>query len=478
MKTRLAPVSILLILLLFGAMPTAFAKNGLTVVVSIKPMHSILAGLMQGADAPVLLNDDRVPYTFIPSTDQQTLLRNADLLFWVGTELEPGLGKVVAGLPPEVEVIELLSHQGLKILPSRDDPQQRDPFFWLDNRNLIIIIDDMTRLLQEADPGRSHLYERNRRDILSRLSRIDREYEYGYRGMKAGLGLQYFDTLQYFEQAYALKVIDHVAGSPTAEIDTAALLKARERLVSGEATCLLSEKGFPTKHLSLLTDHSSANHGELNSLGFGVKAGPNLYFDIMDHNTDVIKRCLNADMQVAASARAQAETERPAAIGGVGSGNFLLTDHLGRLVSKESMRGNYQIVYFGYTFCPDICPTSLQIMFQALDILGEKSELFQPYFITIDPTRDSVAVMKNYVQYYDDRLIGVTGSQEMIDRVAAQFKAKYEKVEEDTPDPDYYLMDHTASLYILDPEGRFLTKFAHGIEPQVLANQLLELTTR
>ncbi|MCG8044596.1 MAG: SCO family protein [Candidatus Thiodiazotropha endolucinida] len=137
------------------------------------------------------------------------------------------------------------------------------------------------------------------------------------------------------------------------------------------------------------------------------------------------------------------------------------------------MKGKYQIVYFGYTFCPDICPTSLQILFQALDILGEGSELFQPYFITIDPDRDTIAVMRNYVQYYDERLIGVTGSVEMIERVASQFKARYEKVvEEDTTDPSMYLMDHTASLYLLDPEGRFLTKYAHGIAPEDLAQQL------
>ncbi|MCU7810048.1 MAG: SCO family protein, partial [Candidatus Thiodiazotropha sp. (ex Notomyrtea botanica)] len=113
--------------------------------------------------------------------------------------------------------------------------------------------------------------------------------------------------------------------------------------------------------------------------------------------------------------------------------------------------------------------------FQALDILGDKSDRFQPYFITIDPERDTVKVLKKYVQYYDKRLIGVTGSSEMVDRVADQFKARYEKVVEDASDPTMYLMDHTASLYILDPDGRFLTKFAHGIEPEILAQQLREL---
>ncbi|MCU7853158.1 MAG: SCO family protein [Candidatus Thiodiazotropha sp. (ex Monitilora ramsayi)] len=438
-------------------------------------MHSIIAGLMEGVEAPQLLIDDQVPHHFTPSAAQLKELESADLFFWVGPELEPGLAKIIDGIGSQVEVIELLSHQGLKILTSRNRPDQRDPFFWLDNRNLLIVLNDLTRLLQQADPLRTHLYERNRRKMLKRLARIDREYEYGYRGMKAGLGVQYYDTLQYFEQAYALKVIDHVAASPDQTIDAAALLMAREKLISGEARCLLTETGFPAEHVELLLSESSANHGMLNSLGFGKSSGPDLYFEIMDHNTDTIKRCLDADMQEAASARQHASQDKTTALDGIGSGQFLLTDHFGRLVSKETMRGKYQIVYFGYTYCPDICPTSLSVMFQALDILGDKSDLFQPYFITIDPERDTVKVLKKYVQYYDKRLIGVTGSSEMVDRVADQFKARYEKVVEDTSDPTMYLMDHTASLYILDPEGRFLTKFAHGIEPEILAQQLREL---
>ncbi|MCU7810480.1 MAG: zinc ABC transporter substrate-binding protein, partial [Candidatus Thiodiazotropha sp. (ex Notomyrtea botanica)] len=364
-------------------------------------MHSIIAGLMEGAETPKLLIDDQVPHRFTPSEAQLKDLESADLFFWVGPELEPGLAKVIEGIGSQVEVIELLSHQGLKILTSRNRPDQRDPFFWLDNRNLLIVLNDLTRLLQQADPLRTHLYERNRRKMLKRLARIDREYEYGYRGMKAGLGVQYYDTLQYFEQAYALKVIDHVAASPDQNIDAAALLMAREKLISGEARCLLTETGFPAEHVELLLSESSANHGMLNSLGFGMSSGPDLYFEIMDHNTDTIKRCLDADMQEAASARRLASQDKTTALDGIGSGQFLLTDHFGRLVSKETMRGKYQIVYFGYTYCPDICPTSLSVMFQALDILGDESDRFQPYFITIDPERDTVKVLKKYVQYYD-----------------------------------------------------------------------------
>ncbi|MEJ2454423.1 MAG: SCO family protein [Candidatus Thiodiazotropha sp.] len=467
----------LLILLLFAIPQSLSAEtSSLRVVVSVKPLHSIVAGLMQGIEGPVLLiDDDTLPYRYTPDSDAIELLKEADLLFWVGPELEPGLAQSLQSLDtPRLERIELLSNRELKILPSRSDPDQRDPVFWLDNRNVLILLDDITRLLQDRDPMRAHLYERNRRQMLERLARIDREYEYGYRGMKAGLGVQYYDTLQYFEQAYALKILAHAGGSPLQPLQAGDLLTARQRLVSGEAVCLLSEKGMPTDNIDLVLQGTAANHGILNSFGVGMQPGPDLYFELMDYNTDQIKRCLNADMQLAEQARAEAQAETSAhPVGnGLGGGQFLLTDHHGRVVSPETMRGKYVILYFGYTYCPDICPTSLQVLSQALHLLGDEANRIQPYFITIDPERDTIEKMRDYVQYYDNRLIGLTGSREMIDRVASIYKARYEKVVEDGGDPDLYLMDHSASLYLLDPDGRFLRKFAHGISPADLAKEL------
>jgi len=96
-----------------------------------------------------------------------------------------------------------------------------------------------------------------------------------------------------------------------------------------------------------------------------------------------------------------------------------------------------------------------------------------PYFITVDPQRDSAEVLNDYVKYFDKRIVGLTGSKQMIKRVVDQFKAKYQKVEDDNnQDPLMYVMDHTASLYLMAPDGRFITKFANGITPDVLADEL------
>ena len=449
------------------------AADSFRVIVSIKPIHSIVAGLMEGTEGPeLLIGDAQTPYDFKLSDQQSEHLRQADLLIWVGPELEASLEQPIKRLPPQVQVLELLASSTMKILPSRIDDNRRAPFFWLDDRNVIILLNELALLLQESDPARAHIYSRNRLRLMQRLARIDREYEYGYRGLKAGLGVQYYDTLQYFEQAYALTVLNYVAESPRHEVDATSLLRVRERIRSGDAVCLLTEKGMPMQHFSLLTQGQDVNLGELDSLGTELKAGPDLYFQLMQQNTDRIKKCLNADMLEAKHARVLADMDDTPVVDGIGGGRFMLTDQLGRLVNEETMRGKYQLLYFGYTYCPDICPNTLQIVSMALDLLGDKANQIQPYFITVDPERDTVKILREYVEYFDPRMIGVTGSKPMIDNMAAQYRVKYEKVEEENSDPELYLMDHSASLYLLAPDGRFITKYVYGISAEKLAQEL------
>ncbi len=462
-----APERLLLWLLLLAAVP-AHAAEGFSVLVSVKPVHSIVAGLMAGIEGPGLLVEEGTPFDFALAGEHRERVAKSDLVIWVGPELEPALAAAIDDLPSNVRVVELLASRSLKILPSRRDGERRDPFFWLDDRNVILLLDDLARLLAEVDPARAHVYARNRREVMARLQKIDREYEYGYRGLKAGLGVQYHDTLQYFEQAYALRIVDRVTGSPLDPVDAEALLGVRRHITGEGVACLLTEKGMEARYLDLLTEETGVNLGELDTLGVGLPPGPDLYFDLMARNTETIKRCLSGK-------RAQdARTGEAGAEGAAGAegGRFLLTDHMGRLVSPETMLGKHQVLYFGYTFCPDICPTSLSVLFRALDLLGDRADLFQPYFITIDPERDTVAVMRGYVGYFDDRLIGVTGSPAMIDRMAAHYGVRYEKVTEESPDPSLYLMDHTASLYLVGPDGRYITKFLHGVTPEQLAEGL------
>lgn len=460
---------LLIIGLLFSA--SAQSSGPLKVVVSIKPVHSIVAGLMRDVAEPVLLIDqDRSPFDFVLNKKDREDLAEAALVIWVGPELEHSIASAVGRLSGS-KVVELLSSQRLKILPSRENPDRRDPFFWMDDRNMMILLDELTELLIEKDPARSHIYSRNRREMIKPLQRIDREYEYGYRGLKAGVGVLYFDTLRYFEQAYALKTLGHVTGTPWDSEKASNLLQIRNVISSGQAKCLFIDKSMHAKNQGLILQGQGINVGELDVLGAGFKAGPGLYLQLMDYNTDTIKQCLNADMKSAAIARKAATADGIPALDGLG-GRFLLQDHQGGTFTDQDLKGRYSLVYFGYTHCPDICPTGLTVISQALRKMGDAKLPLQPIFITVDPERDTVRVMKDYVRYFDPRMVGLTGSTAMVKRVADQFKVKFEKVPSDIANPQEYAMDHSAGTYLMAPDGSFITKFAQGITADAMAKEI------
>lgn len=151
-------------------------------------------------------------------------------------------------------------------------------------------------------------------------------------------------------------------------------------------------------------------------------------------------------------------------------GPFTLVDHTGREVTDETFHGRYALIYFGYTFCPDVCPATLQIVTAALDSLGDKADKIQPVFITVDPERDTVEQMSTYVGYFGDDMIGLTGSVEQVDEVARAYRVYYARAED--PSTTEYLMDHTSILYLMGPDGAFVKHFSYGVDPDELAAEI------
>jgi protein SCO1/2 len=450
---------------------SAVADDEFRVIASIKPVHSILAGLMEGAPPPYLLASGiEPPFNQQLDSSQRELLASANMLIWVGPELERFLVKPTTGLDPNTRIVTLLDNPVLKILPARWDDSSRDPFFWLDSRNAIILIDELTRELVHADPARSHLYKRNRAKMHDRMARLDRKLEYGYRSLQKGQGLTYHDTQQYFEQAYAVRIGEASTDSPSSTMAAADLLDSRRKLQGGEYSCVLVEEGLGASHLELLVSGVNINIGYLDSFGVGYEAGIDLYFNVMEHNTRTIESCMQGpELQETSLPDSRVDP----AVDGIG-GRFLLVDQDGGLFSDKDLLGKYQLILFGYVFCPDVCPTSLLTVSQALELMREKSKIVQPYFITVDPDRDTPEVMNKYVRFFSDDLIGLTGTRAMISRVARQYNVKYEKLVEEGADDDAYAMDHTSSFFFMAPDGRFITKFAYGITPEQLAEKLNE----
>jgi protein SCO1/2 len=136
-------------------------------------------------------------------------------------------------------------------------------------------------------------------------------------------------------------------------------------------------------------------------------------------------------------------------------GPFTLHDGNGREVADRDFRGKYMLVYFGYTFCPDVCPTTLNEVADALDHLGPKADRLQPIFISVDPKRDTPAVVKQYVLAFTPRLIGLTGTQDEIAQVAQEYRVYYAE-HRTGPGANDYTMDHSSVLYLMGPDGKFI----------------------
>ena len=149
-------------------------------------------------------------------------------------------------------------------------------------------------------------------------------------------------------------------------------------------------------------------------------------------------------------------------------GPFTLTDHHGRAVTEQDFRGHYMLVYFGYTWCPDVCSTDVLVMSQAVEMLGEAGAEVQPIFITIDPARDTVESLAKFVTNFHPRLTALTGSATEIAAAAEAYKVYFQKGEEGETADDY-LVEHTDIMYLMGPDGAFLDYFSHGERPVDIA---------
>ena len=151
-------------------------------------------------------------------------------------------------------------------------------------------------------------------------------------------------------------------------------------------------------------------------------------------------------------------------------GPFQLTDHTGRPVSDSDYDGMLKIVYFGYTYCPDICPTGLTVISDALDGLDDAAKMVKPLFITVDPERDTVGVLAEYHEHFHPRFSFLTGTAEQIATLARAYRVYYQKAErEETSD---YLVDHSTVTYLMDREGGYLGHFNHDMTSDQLVTAI------
>jgi len=155
----------------------------------------------------------------------------------------------------------------------------------------------------------------------------------------------------------------------------------------------------------------------------------------------------------------------PASIGGP----FQLTDQAGQSVTEASLKGKPTLIFFGFTHCPDVCPTSLFEISEVLRAMGKDADRVNAYFVSVDPERDTAAAMKDYLSSFDPHLKGLTGDEAAVAKVISGFRVYAKKVP--LKDGDY-TMDHTALIYLMDRDGRFVSPFNLKRKPEEAAADL------
>ena len=170
----------------------------------------------------------------------------------------------------------------------------------------------------------------------------------------------------------------------------------------------------------------------------------------------------------------EAPTFKGADITGASFGRELaLADHHGKARTLADFRGKAVVIFFGFTQCPDVCPTALSALAEAMRRLGPDAARVQVLFVTIDPERDTADLLSRYVPSFHPSFLGLRGDAEATARVAKEFKVLYQKVPGQTPDT--YTMDHSAGLYLFDPQGRLRVFESHGQGAEAIAHDLAQL---
>ena len=167
---------------------------------------------------------------------------------------------------------------------------------------------------------------------------------------------------------------------------------------------------------------------------------------------------------VLVSGRLTAPVVPASAIGGP----FQLIDHNGRTITDQDLKGRPYLVFFGFTHCPDVCPTALFEISEVLRSLGSDVDKTRALFVTVDPERDTPEKLKEYLSSFDPHLIGVTGEPEALERMLKAYRVYYKKV----PTESGYTMDHTALIYLMDKNGRFVAPFSLKRTPEAAAAEL------
>jgi zinc transport system substrate-binding protein len=296
------------------------AHGSLKVVASLKPVHSLLAGVMQGVAEPqLLLNDGQSPHSMSLKPSQVRILKEADLIVWVGAELEPALSQLLQPQSYRAEVVSLIEIPDLHLLPIRNrhewhshghnhnqkgDHSEHSPkahmhdnHIWLSPENAAVIVRHLTGKLIELDNAHSAIYSNNSQILLDRLKTLDDQIRADLERITNTPYIVFHDAYQYFEAHFGMHTVGTVSINPEQLSGARHIHRLRQTIKQKGAHCLFTEPQFEPKLVNTLAQGLEVKIGQLDPLGMQLPAGPDCYFSLIQGLADGLLDCLAGEEQ-------------------------------------------------------------------------------------------------------------------------------------------------------------------------------------
>ena len=283
---RYLPVLYILLLLLLPLQAQS-APATIRVAVTIKPIHSLVAGIMQGAGEPsLIMNTGASPHHYTLRPSERRALADASLIFWVGPELESFMPRILHSLEATRTTIALIAAEDLVRLPARSARHHattatlNDPHIWLSARNANILVDVIANALIKADAASAAIYNANRERLHQRITETDKLIRQKLAGKKSAF-LTYHDAYQYFEEAYGLNNAGFVSSGDELSPSAKYVQELRDRIRQQQLQCLFYEAPSRPPLVDTLTHGLEVDVQELDAIGLRMQAGENAWFEIM-----------------------------------------------------------------------------------------------------------------------------------------------------------------------------------------------------
>jgi zinc transport system substrate-binding protein len=287
---------------------TAFAE--VKVATSIKPIHSLVSTVMQGVGVPTLLVDgSNSPHTYTMKPSDAATLQDAQVIFWVGYELEAFLEKPLEALGTKAKVVSLIGAKKITALPVREgenfaadevheeeghdhNHEGSDAHIWLDPENAKVILAEVATTLSEADPANAAVFKANAEAAATNLDKLSTDLKASLAPVRGQGFLVTHDAYQYFEKRFDVSASGAISINPENAPGAATLKKLKKRVADGQIKCIFSEPQFDTKIVNLLLEGSSVKTAVLDPLGANLESGPGLYENLLRDISKSLTGCL------------------------------------------------------------------------------------------------------------------------------------------------------------------------------------------